>query len=190
MPRCSHFQFRKRLRTKMPSTRVKLLKRWRDIYFSDALELAPISIVLTTLAGRYYSGEPHPLHALRSIVHATNEAIPTVGRLKVCNPANPLEDLSERWDKEPEAYRAFVGAMQDLERRIVDLESAQGIADGAKRLENLFGERAAQEAIVRQAKAFEEVRRSSSLGVTRAGALTAMPSVASITVRNNTFYGD
>ncbi|HEX3125822.1 MAG TPA: nucleotidyltransferase [Thermoanaerobaculia bacterium] len=168
---------------------VQLLKRWRDIYFIGDPELAPISIVLTTLAGTYYSGEPHPLLALRSIVRSINEAIPAVGRLKVCNPANPFEDLSERWDNDPEAYRAFVGAMQDLEGRIIDLESARGIADGAKRLEALFGERVAKEAVVRQAKALEEARRSSSLGVTRAGALTAIPSVGSTPVRTNTFYG-
>jgi len=169
---------------------VQLLKRWRDIYFSEALELAPISVVLTTLAGTYYSGEPHPLLALRSIVRSINGAIPTVGRLKVCNPANPLEDLSERWDTEPAAYGVFVEAMQDLERQIADLETARGIADGAKRLEALFGERVAKEAVVRQAKAFEEVRAASSLGITPAGALTAVPSVASVAVRSNSFYGD
>lgn len=169
---------------------VQLLKRWRDIYFSGAPELAPISIVLTTLAGKCYSGEPHPLLALRSIACRINRSIPALGRLKVDNPANPFEDLSERWDNEPEAYRAFVGAMQDLERRIIDLESSRGIADGAKKLESLFGERVAKEAVVRQARALEEVRRSSSLGVTRAGAVTAMPSMISTPVRTNTFYGD
>jgi hypothetical protein len=169
---------------------VQLLKRWRDIHFNGAPELAPISIVLTTLAGTYYSGEPHPLLALRSIVHSINGAIPLVGRLKVCNPANPFEDLSERWDSEPKAYTAFVSAVQDLERRIIDLESARGIADGAKRFEALFGERVVKDAVERQARAFEEVRRSSSLGVTRTGALTAAPAIISTPVRTNTFYGD
>jgi hypothetical protein len=80
--------------------------------------------------------------------------------------------------------------MKDLESQISTLESARGSDDIAKKLEALFGERVAKEAVVRQAKAFEEVRRSSSLGVTSSGVLTGISSVAATSVRRNTFYGE
>jgi hypothetical protein len=43
---------------------VQLLKRWRDLAFEDQ-DLAPVSVVLTALAGRYYGGEESVSEALR-----------------------------------------------------------------------------------------------------------------------------
>jgi len=168
---------------------VQLLKRWRDIRFQRNLDLAPISIVLTTLAGQHYAGEPHPFDALRTIVRGINAAIPVVGRLKVCNPANPHEDLSERWDAQPDAYQAFVTEIRDLGRRLLELESSKGIPDGTRLLEALFGEEVARGAVRSQVKAVEDARNASSLRVVRTGALTTTTSAA-VVVKPNSFYGD
>src|SRR5207253_3510270 len=92
---------------------VQLFKRWRDVRYADP-DLAPISIVLTTLAADHYLGEAHPLEAFTAIVSRIEAAIPATGRLIVCNPAHPAEDLSERWDARPAAYRAFVSGIRDL----------------------------------------------------------------------------
>ncbi len=167
----------------------QLLKRWRDIRFTDNPELGPISIVLTTLAGTHYNGERHPFEALCAIVNAINLSIPTIGRLKVYNPAHTLEDLSERWDSEPEAYRLFVTSMRELGVQLGQIQSTQGIPDSTRRLETLFGEELARTAVVRQAKAVEDARTTSNLSVTRTGALTVGTPVGAVSVRSNTFYG-
>ena len=47
---------------------VQLIKRWRDLHYVDKCDVAPISIVLTTLAGRNYRGEGSVSEALGSIL--------------------------------------------------------------------------------------------------------------------------
>lgn len=166
---------------------VQLLKRARDIRFAGSPDLAPISIVLTTLAGESYAGELHPIQALYAIVQRIVSSIPSTGRLVVCNPANPHEDLSERWDDNLEAYRSFVSWMIELERDLAALQQP-GVPDARKRLEKLFGE-VVPRAIRGQAEAFEEARRSGQLGVTHTGAITTAVSSGVVSVRRNTFYG-
>lgn len=166
---------------------VQLLKRGRDIRFARTPDLAPISIVLTTLAGENYAGELHPIQALHAIVQRIMASIPSTGRLVVCNPANPHEDLSERWDENPEAYRSFVSWMIELERDLAALQNV-GVPDASRRLEKLFGD-AAPRALRSQAEAFEKARRSNQLGVTRTGAITTAVSSGIVSVKRNTFYG-
>jgi hypothetical protein len=168
---------------------VQLLKRWRDIRFAAKPEEAPISIVLTTLAATHYAGETRPLEALHAIVGRINRAIPGFGRLIVCNPANPLEDLSERWNQDAKAYQSFVAAMREIEGDLTDLQRMSGTANVGKSLEKLFGE-TAQAAIREQVEAVEKARKSSQLGVSRGGAITAaVGSSGVVPVRRNTFYG-
>jgi hypothetical protein len=51
---------------------VQLIKRWRDLYYAGGNpDLAPISIVLTTLAGHAYNGEQSVSKALTSVLTAT-----------------------------------------------------------------------------------------------------------------------
>jgi len=166
---------------------VQLLKRGRDIRFASTPDLAPISIVLTTLAGTNYAGELHPLQALHAIVQRIIGSIPSAGRLVVCNPANPHEDLSERWDENQEAYRSFVSWMIELESELAALQHL-AMPDASKRLEKLFGE-VAPRAIRAQAETVEKARGSSQLGVTRTGAITTAVSSGVVSVKRNTFYG-
>jgi hypothetical protein len=166
---------------------VQLLKRWRDLRFAKTPDLAPISIVLTTLAGTHFAGELHPIHAIFNIVQKINNSIPGAGRLAVCNPANSHEDLSERWDKDPAAYRAFVSGMRELEAELAALQHL-GVPEASRRLEQLFGE-VAPRAIRGQAEAVEKARGNSQLGVTRTGAITTVASSGVVAVRRNTFYG-
>jgi hypothetical protein len=69
---------------------VQLLKRWRDIYYQDRCDEAPISMVLTTLAARFYRGHSSVSEAMSSILDgiegAVNAAMPD--RIYVLNPAN------------------------------------------------------------------------------------------------------
>ncbi|MBI5694990.1 MAG: nucleotidyltransferase [Nitrospirae bacterium] len=78
---------------------VQLLKRWRDVFFNKyPSQIAPDSIVLTTLAAKAYKGEPHVTDAFSEIITQIcewidNSPIP----LYVTNPANDSELLSDKW---------------------------------------------------------------------------------------------
>lgn len=167
---------------------VQLLKRWRYIRFATFPDLAPISIVLTTLAGEHYAGEADPFTALRNIVSRINQTIPRTGRLKVCNPAHLDEDLSERWDTNPSAYRAFVKGMGELDNDLLDLGRPDGIAVAKRRLEKLFGN-VVDRAVREQTSDIEKARDERKLGITRTGALVTASAAPAVSVKPHTFYG-
>src|SRR5258708_5498650 len=97
---------------------VQLLKRGRDVYFGEST-LAPISIVLTTLAATHYAGVDSVNEAmtriLGGIVGAIDRAEQKCERIEVCNPSNQGEDFGERWDSNGDAYNAFKEWMADLD---------------------------------------------------------------------------
>lgn len=167
---------------------VQLMKRWRDIFYPNP-KLAPISIVLTTLAGRCYRGESSPSAALSGalarIVAAVDAADLQGRRLVITNPSNPQEDLSERWDNNPDAYKAFKAGMRQF------LKDWGRVLSGGREtnrlLEELFGEPVTK-AVVRQAQRLQEKRRANQLGVRSSGVITMAPAAAAA-FRPNTFHG-
>ncbi|MCI0619250.1 nucleotidyltransferase, partial [bacterium] len=87
---------------------VQLLKRWRDIEFQNLDEFAPVSIVLTTLAGHLYHNDSFLLDAFTNIVDGIVELIERTEKpIIVYNPTNAKEILSEKWHEKPEAYKLF-----------------------------------------------------------------------------------
>ena len=84
-------------RRKTPLQRViQLLKKHRDIMFADDEDSKPISIILTTLAAKAYSGEQDMYLALTNILEnmgrLVNSATP-----RVPNPVDTGEDFADRW---------------------------------------------------------------------------------------------
>ena len=167
---------------------VQLLKRWRDIRYARTPDLAPISIVLTTLAGHYYGGEELVDQALERIVDHIVAALPSVGRLIVLNPRNPKEDLSERW-KNLAMYQAFVSGIRELQTTLAQLRREHNMTKVQIVLQNLFGEELAKTVLMEQAKAIDTFRTGKRLGVTRGSGTLAGISVLSVPVKKNTFYG-
>jgi hypothetical protein len=166
---------------------VQLLKRWRDINYQRNPKLAPISMVLTTMAAHAYSGQHTVSEAMTAVLENFVSLIAqSKPRIYVLNPANPKEDLSERWE-DPVLYRAFIDGISDLHKRWTDALAATGVQNVSNRLEQVFGEPVTA-ALRKQAKALQESREKSSLRVARAGLLTSAPAVG-IPVRPHTFHG-
>ncbi len=167
---------------------VQLIKRWRDLHFDDQ-DLAPISIVLTTLAGHFYQGARSVSAALSSVLELIVRAVASAelagSRLVVPNPRNRAEDLSERWDENPKAYEAFKRGMWHL------LKDWRAVLNSAsvpyKALEALFGE-PVQRALAKQAARLQEARRADRLGVQRSGVISSAAS-AVVAIRPNVFHG-
>jgi hypothetical protein len=117
---------------------VQLMKRRRDMV-CDA-DVAPRSIVLTTLAAEYYRGTDNVLTALAHIVAGIQQRIRNAkpGRITVCNPTNSAEKFCESFDP-PGRYAAFTKFIDQLENDIAEIGAAQGIPDIERVLAKKFG---------------------------------------------------
>jgi hypothetical protein len=170
---------------------VQLFKRWRDLYYAKGdPKLAPISIVLTTLAADTYKGERSVSKALESILRGIIRLIDESRRkgekrLRVENFSNPAEDLSERWDSNQAAYAAFEKGIRAFGDRWSRLLVRDGGVDGE--LKELFGEPVAT-VLKKRASQFQELRSKGKLGISPSGAIATV-SAAIIPARPNTFYG-
>src|SRR5208282_1732028 len=168
---------------------VQLFKRWRDLHYADDLTLAPISIVLTTLAAHSYRGERSLSRAMTSIlggiVLRIDSARAQGRRLQVLNPSNPAENLSERWDENQRAYSAFESGIRDFHRRWSQVVARVGNVNSE--LEGLFCE-PVKTVLVKRAKRFQEARTAGRSGVTTAGRIVSA-AAATVPMRQNTFYG-
>ena len=170
---------------------VQLMKRSRDIMFKDSPELAPISIVITTLAGEFYEGTASVkdtlIHILGRIIHACDEVAPR--RIVVRNPTNLNEDFSEKWDAHPERYRAFTTWSRTLYAGMIEAQQAEGkgMDKAAKILSSLFGNVRVEKAFRDQALAIRQQRETGNLGVA-AGGLTIVSSDKAAPIRDHTFH--
>jgi hypothetical protein len=170
---------------------VQLLKRWRDrYYFNVDPSLAPISIVLTTLAADTYLGERSVSKAVTSMLSEIVRLIDVSRRagekhLHLCNPSHTEEDLTERWNSNPLAYSAFERGIRDFQHRWMQLVTRDGNVDA--QLESLFGETAIT-VLRKRTQRIQDSRLAEKLGVTSAGLITSS-AVATVRARPNTFYG-
>ena len=170
---------------------VQLSKRWRDLYYANLdPKLAPISVVLTTLAAETYRGERSVSQALTSMLGGVVDLIDLSRRrgeqhLHLHNPSNRAEDLTERWDSNPAAYGAFERGIRDFHRRWSRLLAHQ--VNTHSELTELFGEPVAA-ALKKQAQGVQESRRAEKLGVTGGGRIAPL-GIASVAIKRNSFYG-
>ena len=169
---------------------VQLIKRWRDVHYADHPELAPISIVLTTLVAQFYDGSQSLIETLLGVADKFVAAIPSVGRLVVHNPANTEEDLSERW-ADGDIYRSFVEGIQVFRSQVHQLRAASNIQEAAKLLESMFGETVAKSALSEQYRELNEVKEKGALRIrpNSVGGLTTSVAAA-MPVARYTFFGE
>lgn len=154
----------------------------------------PPSIILTTLSGHFYEGQPLCTDALDSILEATVQHIETRERICLTNPAHPSENICEKWDSNPASYRDFAKAVTAFRDRWTRLQQLRGLYEIEEELSELFGEspvrwaikELAQREVIgpRENRTLRVQPRSSGLLVPAAAA------VGGVAVRSNTFHGD
>lgn len=173
---------------------IQLLKRWRDIAFQGREELAVSSIVLTTLAGHLYGGEEHPTDALTAILDGIYlEACN--GPIRLRNPANYKEWITDRWNDAPEAYEAFIDEVMDFRVRwhkLLDKGQFPRLVDDLK---GLFGELPVSQAIKAYGASRREAREQNRLFMdSRTKNVVVKGTSAAVTgatkMKDHTFYGD
>src|SRR5207237_4158525 len=146
-----------------------------------------------TLAAQNYAGHASVSEAMTIVLSGIAGMIPNVAhrRLKVTNPTNPDEDLSERWDGDPDAYLAFVSWLTDFRANWAELMRQQSLPNIKAVLEKMFGERIAKEVVEEHIKAYDESRLAGGLGVERGtGRIVPAATAAATAIPRNTFYGD
>jgi hypothetical protein len=119
---------------------VQLLKRHRDVAFELDAPGRPVSILLTTLAGRAYHLERDLFSAVLGAVRRMPQFIENrEGRWWVENPAHPEENFADKWNENAELRPAFLQWLSNVEQ---DLLFAQGRTDqgsASARLASAFG---------------------------------------------------
>lgn len=139
---------------------VQLLKRYRDIFFEDR-DYPVSSIVITTLAARFYSAEDSIFEAMDNIVqrikNGYQEAIRDGKRFKVLNPVNTEEDFTDSWTDQH--YKSFFNFIDDLNTRWQNLKNS--FETSKEDYIRLFGEGVYKKSLNEQFKNFAKSTNSS-----------------------------
>jgi Second Messenger Oligonucleotide or Dinucleotide Synthetase domain len=115
---------------KLPLQRVvQILKRHRDLMFNGH-EHKPISIIITTLAGKAYSKETNIIDALLNVIQKMPSLIEERysaehdRKIKwISNPVNVEENFADRWVAEPQREKNFYKWMEEVN---IDIQNAIG----------------------------------------------------------------
>lgn len=170
---------------------VQLIKRYRDIYFQKDDTYKTSSIILTTIAGIFYSGEDSIFETIDKIITTIRVKVnePT-GRLKVLNPVNPNEDFTDKWDSEPQYYFEFKKFAIHLYNEWQKLKQEQGVMEEGEIMKSLFGKETFNRAQTNQTVLLEDLRKQRALGITRSsGTLTNAATLGTSALKSNTFFG-
>jgi hypothetical protein len=171
---------------------VQLVKRRRDILCTNA-ELAPRSIVLTTLAGQHYRGSDSVVTALGQIVSGIQMQIANMApkRIEVCNPTNDGERFCESFEGAGR-YEAFKDFVNQLTRDVQLMMAVESIPRLQEILAKMFGEEPVQKAI-RSYGAMQKAQRDAGnlkfTGVATGGLSILPGSTATRSVPKNQYFG-
>jgi len=87
---------------------IQLLKRHRDMRFSEVEEGRPSSIIISTLAAHAYNQEGSVGGALLSILSSMDHYIRKKGGVFwIENPSNPRENFADSWEHQPKLKHGF-----------------------------------------------------------------------------------
>ena len=180
---------------------VQLAKRHRDIHFRDAqVGLAPISVIITTLASRSYETcvnnriYDNELEILVDVVQGMKDFIlqfPSGGRLMwfIENESTQGENFAEKWNSHPERYEAFFAWHARLLSDVERLHEAAGMDQVQKAIGDSFGQAEAKLAFDSIVEDLSAARTSGGLFVAGSG-LTTAARIGAVQVKKNTFFGD
>ncbi len=180
---------------------VQILKRHRDYRFLDAdPALAPISIVITTLASRSYeycvsnSVFEDEFDLLCAVIRHMPRFIEKQvidGRQQwfIWNETTTGENFAEKWNDDPRRAQSFfewhARALSDIER----LVAIDGLDNLTKSLSESFGPGPANRAMASLTNDISTARAAGLLSVAPTVGLRINQPVGNTTVKRNTFFG-
>lgn len=88
---------------------VQLLKRYRDVLFQNDPEIAPISVIITTLSALAYRGEATIAECFFGVLERMPDFVKHEGGLiAIPNPVQPGENFADRWEGDLRKQAAFL----------------------------------------------------------------------------------
>jgi len=178
-----------RLKTPLQKA-IQLLKRHRDVYFRDNGSVAPISIVITTLAAEACPHETNVYIALGKILEGMPNLIEKRGALYwVQNPVMPDENFAEKWNVEPEKRQAFYDWCEKAKADLISVASCTGLDELAVHYKKVL----MPEPVERAFRRFgDDALKARERGALRVVGLTTGLSIAATAgkpVAAHSFYG-
>lgn len=177
---------------------IQILKRHRDEYFQNKnSKLAPISIIITTLAAKSYAliiestTFESELDLMYQVIKNMDKFIIKTNvngktNYSIPNETTIGENFAEKWNKHPERAEAFYiwqgAALEFIER----LSEQEGLDNLKELLAGKFGAYATNRAFDRYTNSVSEAR---SKGQLKTSSLTGIGILDGITMKNNTFFG-
>jgi hypothetical protein len=168
---------------------IQALKRHRDIFFRESIDLIPASIIITTLAARSYSGVGGLYEVLTDITRKMPFLVEKRnGIYWVENPVEPQENFTDRWRNHPEKARAFFDWIEQARSDFSGFGQDLGVHRVLKKIESSLGEEPARSAGAQLGTELSGARDAQRLGVLpSAGGLTIGSTRA---IPKHTFHGD
>lgn len=152
---------------------VQLLKLHRNVFFTYDPDLAPPSILITTLAGQAYGGDEDIYTAFQKVAATMSQHIELRDeQLWVQNPADENENFADKWNTNPERKEAFFRWEKAVQEQAEGWGAAEGIDRATAALGASFGTSAAERGATRVGKAFESASATGALSATSTGAIT------------------
>lgn len=181
---------------------VQLLKRHRDVFYENNKEdVAPISVIITTLAMQAYvycvrrhvftDAMDVVVEVIRMMPHFIDRPL-LYGRrgYAVLNETTQGENFADNWNKDARRPRAFyewhAQALSDFEA----IRDAVGQDRVSLNMERSFGAGVTGRVLGNRTGAVSDGRKSGLLSVAPLIGLTTSKATASTTVPVNTFFGD
>ncbi|MFT6447283.1 MAG: hypothetical protein ACJA1J_003553 [Sulfitobacter pontiacus] len=181
---------------------VQLLKRHRDFFYqNNTQDVAPISVIITTLAMQSYAYcvRNHVFHdemdllveTIRMMPHFIDRPILDGRRgYAILNETTNGENFADNWNKDerraPAFYAWHAQALSDFEV----LRDAVGQDRVSLNMERSFGSGVTGRVLGNRVNAVSDGRKSGLLSVAPVVGLTTSKVAASTTVPTNTFFGD
>ena len=170
---------------------IQILKRYRDIKFKETPDIKPISIILTTLIAKVYTGKESVYELIEKfskeyMMHIEKDEN---GNIIIRNPVNENENFADKWPKYPERREAFFKFMTELEQDLVinKILLEGNIREQADFYKKLFGENMVNRAYENIANETRSEREKANIYIKENGNITSQKT--NINVRNHNFYG-
>ena len=136
------------IRTTLQKT-IQLLKRHRDMQYASASdkerECKPISIIITTLVGKMYSGNESIVDLITKFCTSYEKYIKTDldGNYVISNPVNASENFADKWKIYPERKEAFFKWIKNLKNDLItnNFMIFDDITEKTDYLKKVFGEK-------------------------------------------------
>lgn len=171
---------------------IQLLKRHRDICFQSNPDVAPISIIITTLAAQAYGGETDVYEALRNVLVKMPEHINCRnGVYWVENPVMKEENFADKWALEPIKRDAFFKWVNRAQKELAtDPLSCYGINTVAEHYKHLLGQAPVERAVNSLGNDVLTARKNGNLYISGlGGGLNVSQQKVDKQVKEHTFFG-